>query len=63
MPISVLYKNNTYGVIARKLLEGFIVSGSITKFYRSTGWVTLGVDHIRKTSHGHLRERRETATC
>jgi hypothetical protein len=62
MPISVLYKNNTYGVVTRKLLERFIVLGSITKFFRSTGWVTIGVDRIRKTNHGHLEERREIAT-
>jgi hypothetical protein len=63
MPISVLYVNNTYGMIKRKLLEACIVSGSITKFFRSSGWVTIGVDPIRKTNHGHLGERREIATC
>jgi len=63
MPIIILYKNNTYGMVARKLLEGFIVSGSIIKFFRSTGWVTIGVDPIRKTNHGHSRERREIANC
>jgi hypothetical protein len=62
MPINVLYKNNTYGVITRKLLERFIVLGSITKFFRSTGWVTISVGPIRKTNLGHLVERREIAT-
>jgi hypothetical protein len=50
MLISVLFKNNTYGMIKRKLLEKCIVSGSITKFFRSSGWVTIGVDPIRKTN-------------
>ncbi len=59
MHISVIYENNTYGMIKSTLLEKFIVSGSITKFFRSSGWVTIGVDPIRKTNHGHLRERRE----
>jgi hypothetical protein len=63
MFISVIYLNNTYGIITRKRLEEFIVSGSITKFFRSTGWVTIGVDPVRKTNHGHLRERRGIATC
>lgn len=63
MPISVLYLNNTYGMIKRKLLEGFIVSGSISKFFRSSGWVTISVDPVRKTNHGHLGERRHIATC
>ena len=62
MPINVLYKNNTYGVIKRQLLERFIVLGSITKFFRSTGWVTIGIDLIRKTNRDHLGERREMAT-
>jgi len=52
--ISVLYKNNTYDVIKSTKLEGFICSGTIAKFYRSTGWVTISVDPIRKTSRGHL---------
>jgi hypothetical protein len=62
MPISVLYVNNTYGMINRKRLEEFIVSGIITKFFRSSGWVTISVDPIRKTNHAHLGERRKIAT-
>jgi hypothetical protein len=63
MLISVLYKNNTYGVISRKLLEKFIVLGCISKFFRSTGWVTISVDPIRKTNFGNLIERRRMVTC
>jgi hypothetical protein len=62
MLISVLFKNNTYGMIKKKLLEGFIVSGSITKFFRSSGWVTISVDPIRKTNRSHLREMRDVVT-
>ena len=61
--IKVIYENNTYGMIKSTRLEEFIVSGSITKFFRSSGWVTISVDPIRKTNHGHLIERREIATC
>jgi hypothetical protein len=61
--IRVIYENNTSGMIKRKRLEEFIVSGSITKFLRSSGWVTISVDPIRKTNYGHLIERREIATC
>ena len=63
MLISVLYKNNTYGVISRKLLEKFIILGCISKFFRSTGWVTICDDPIRKTNLGHLIERRGIVTC
>jgi hypothetical protein len=62
MLISVIYENNTYGMIKSTRLEEFIVSGSITKFFRSSGWVTISVDPIRKTNHGSLREMREIAT-
>ena len=48
--IKVIYENNTSGLINRTRLEEFIVSGSITKFFRSSGWVTIGVDPIRKTN-------------
>ena len=62
MLISVLYENNTYGMIKSTQLEESIVSGSISKFFRSSGWVTIIVDPIRKTNRGSLIERREIAT-
>ena len=62
MPISVLFKDNTYGVIKRARIEEFIISGKITKFFRTSGWVTIGIDPIRKADHAHLEERRQTAT-
>lgn len=61
--VRVIYKNNTYGMIERTQLEESIVSDSIAKFFRSSDWVTISVDPIRKTNHGHLIERREIATC
>ncbi len=61
MLISVLYENNTFGMIKSTQIEKHIISGSITKFFRSSGWVTIAVDPIRKADLGHLRERREIA--
>ena len=61
--IRVIYENDTYGMIKRKQLEESIASGSITKFFRSSEWVTISDGPIRKTNHGHLIERREIATC
>jgi hypothetical protein len=61
--IRVIYANNASGMINRARLEACIASGSITKFFRSSGWVTISVDPIRKTNHAHLGERREIATC
>ena len=62
MLINVLYENNTYGVIKSTRLEELIVSGIITKFFRSSGWVTISVDPIRISNQGHLIERRGIAT-
>jgi hypothetical protein len=61
MLISVLYENNTYGMVKKTRIEEFIISGSITKFFRSSGWVTIGIDPIRKADQGHLEERRVIA--
>jgi hypothetical protein len=52
--VRVIYENNTSGMIKRMQLEECIVSGSITKFFRSSGWVTIGVDPIRKTNRASL---------
>jgi hypothetical protein len=54
MYIFVLYKNNLHDMIKSTHLEEGIASGSITKFFRSSGWVTIGLDPTRKTNRGHL---------
>jgi hypothetical protein len=56
--ISVIYENKTSGMIKKNRLEELIVSGSITKFLRSSGWVTVSDDPIRQTDNGYLIERR-----
>ena len=56
--ISVLYKNNTYDVIKSTKLEDFICSGTIIKFFRSSGWVSISDDPIRKANRGHMGDRR-----
>lgn len=56
--IGVIYENNTYGKIKRNRLEEFIASGSIIKFFRSSGWATIDVDPMRESNNGHLIERR-----
>ena len=57
--IKVIYENNTHGRIKKNRLEEFVASGSITKFFRSSGWVTIGVDPVSVSNQGHLIERRE----
>lgn len=55
MFISVLYPDNTYDVVKSTRLENLIVLGKITKFFRSSGWVTISTDPIRKTNRGLSR--------
>jgi hypothetical protein len=56
--IRVIYENNSSGMIKRNRLEEFIVSGSIKKFYRSSGWVTISDTTKRQSNNGYLIERR-----
>jgi len=47
MLVKVMYQNNEYCMVKPFLLDELIASGKITKFLRSEGWVTIGVDPIR----------------
>jgi hypothetical protein len=49
MLIWVLKKNKRFDMIKEFLLEEYIQAGKIVKFFRSTGWVTVGRDPIRGT--------------
>jgi len=51
MMIRVLYKDNTSGMVRDNLLEALINSGKIVAFHRSSGWVAVGRDPIRKSSN------------
>jgi hypothetical protein len=62
MLIKVMYKNNEYGTVKPFLLDRLIASGKITKFLRSEGWVTIGIDRIRISHHRYTgTERRENS--
>ncbi len=47
MLIKVIYRNNSADMVKDYLLEGLITSGRIVAFRRSSGWVTIGRDHVR----------------
>ena len=55
MLIKVHYHDTTYGIVDDTVLEDLIGEDMITGFYRSTGWVRIGRDPIRK----HRAERRK----
>ena len=48
MLIQVNYADDRYDYVKDFMLEPLIKSGAITKFRRSSGWVRVGVDPIRK---------------
>jgi hypothetical protein len=62
MLIKVMYKNNEYAMVKPFLLDDLIASGKITKFFRSTGWVTIGVEPIRVSDYRYKgAERRKNS--
>jgi len=61
MLIQVNYTDDRYDFVKDFMLETLIASGAIAKFRRSSGWVTIGVDPVRKPrpiSSYHGPERR-----
>ncbi len=47
MLIQVNYPDNRFDYVKENILDTLIESKKITRFRRSTGWVTLGVDSVR----------------
>jgi hypothetical protein len=65
MLIQVNYTDDRYDFVKDFMLETLIASGAIAKFRRSSGWVQIGVDPVRKprTHQGYQGpERRTTRT-
>jgi hypothetical protein len=62
MLIKVLYSNDTYDMVKSTRLDEFIASGKITKFYRSSGWVTVGIDQTRQSNNDNWGEERRIET-
>jgi hypothetical protein len=48
MLIQVNYTDDRYDFVKDFMLETLISSGAIAKFRRTTGWVQVGVDPVRK---------------
>lgn len=49
MLIQVNYTDDRYDFVKDFMLETLIASGAIAKFRRSSGWVQVGVDPVRKS--------------
>ncbi len=62
MMIRVLYKDNTSGMVRDYSLDELISSGRIVAFYRTSGWVAVGRDPVRKSAvHFDGTERRKNS--
>jgi hypothetical protein len=63
MFIKVIYQNNEIEMVEASRLDTLISSNKIKKFLRSEGWVTVGIDPIRKESgvNDNGAERRQPA--
>jgi hypothetical protein len=49
MLIQVIYADNHHDFVKPNMLDTLIESQKIAKFKRSSGWVTIGMDSVRKT--------------
>jgi len=47
MLIQVVYADNHHDFVKENMLDTLIELRKISKFKRSTGWVTVGVDPVR----------------
>ena len=63
MLIKVMYQNNEIEMVEAFQLDKLISSNKIKKFLRSEGWVTVGIDPIRKEKRVNYKgsERRQAA--
>ena len=51
--VQVAYNDNRYDFVTEKMLDNLLESNKLVKFKRVTGWVTVGVDTLRKANREH----------
>jgi hypothetical protein len=54
MLLQVLRTDNHYDYVKDFVLDSLIESNGIVQFRRKTGWVTIGIDPVRKTKRDNL---------
>jgi len=57
--IQVNYPDNRFDYVHKNMLHGLIESRDITRFKRSSGWVTIGIDPLRKLKRHSIRKLQE----
>jgi hypothetical protein len=58
MSIKVMYTNGKTGMVENYQLDDLIASGKIKKFRRADGWVSVGIDPIRKKDELEIKPKR-----
>ena len=53
MLIQVSYPDNRFDYVKENILDALIESKKITRFRRSSGWVTLGLDPVRTAKRAY----------
>jgi hypothetical protein len=54
MLIQVNYGDDRYDYVKDFMLDTLLAAGAIAQFRRSSGWVQVGVDSVRKGEQGTL---------
>lgn len=64
MLLRIQYKDHSYDMIEGRMLDRLISDQRIERFQRSSGWVTIGVDSIRRVANSAYEgeERRADRT-
>jgi hypothetical protein len=61
MLVQVNWTDDSYDYVKDIMLDYLIAAGVVTRFLRSSGWVTIGVDPVRSSTPNreyHGSERR-----
>jgi len=53
MLIQVIYPDNRFDYVKEQILDTLIETKQISRFRRSSGWVTLGLDPIRTSKRDY----------
>lgn len=61
MLIKVLYNNDSFDMVKNSRLDEYISAGTVKQFRRSSGWVTVGVDHLRGAGGAYRGPERRNA--
>jgi len=48
MMIPVVYNTGTHDIVKSEMLNRLLMNGVVDKFKRSTGWVKVGIEPIRR---------------